>query len=135
MGWAAPDLGACLSDDCTDPLLRVEAQVFLVANDPDALNFNDFVYANTERGGLHQPKALPSGTGEPVVFRDSSTGPGYTQSKCSPLKVTWSVRPQCAKLDIGSLHSWAESGNVFKETESHGVRQLVTAPELLAPIE
>jgi len=27
------------------------------------------------------------------------------------------------------------AGNVFNETESHGVRQLVTAPELLAPIE
>jgi len=45
------------------------------------------------------------------------------------------VRPQCAKLDISSLNRWAEAGNVFNETKSHGVRQLVTAPELLAPIE
>ena len=44
-------------------------------------------------------------------------------------------RPPCAKLDIVSLHRWAASGNVFDETKSHGVRQLVTAPELLAPIE
>ena len=49
--------------------------------------------------------------------------------------MTWNVRPACARLDINSLHRWAENGNVFNETHSHGVRQLVTAPELLAPIE
>ena len=54
---------------------------------------------------------------------------------CSKFQVTWSVRPQCARVDIGSLHAWAAKGNVFNETSSHGVRQLVTAPELLAPIE
>ncbi len=85
--------------------------------------------------GLHQAKSIPSDTGAPVLFCGSTTGPSYDQSKCSPAQVTWSVRPQCAKLDINSLHRWAESGNVFKETKSHGVRQLVTAPELLSPIE
>jgi len=78
---------------------------------------------------------IPSDTGEPVVFRGSTTGPSFNQSTCSPLNVTWSVRPSCARVDIGSLHRWAEQGNVFNETESHGVRQLVTAPELLSPIE
>ncbi len=58
-----------------------------------------------------------------------------TSNTCSPLKVTWSVRPQCAKVDINSLNEWADEGNVFNETESHGVRQLVTAPELLSAIE
>jgi hypothetical protein len=53
---------------------------------------------------------------------------------CSPLQVTWSVRPHCARLDINSLHAWAEGKNVFKEVESHGVRPLVTAPELLSAI-
>ena len=127
-------LGACLTDTCTDPLLRVEAQVFLVVNDPNALDFQDFGYAGPG-GALHQAKALPTGTGEPIEFRGSTTGPSYTQSTCSPAQVTWSVRPQCAKLDIGSLHRWAEEGNLFNETASHGVRQLVTAPQLLAPIE
>lgn len=127
-------LGACLSDGCSDPLLRVEAQVFLLVNDPDALDFADFAYAG-DTGQWHQAKSLPTGTGEPVVFRGSTTGPSYTQSQCSPAQVTWSVRPQCARLDISSLHRWAAAGNVFNETESHGVRQLVTAPELLAPIE
>jgi hypothetical protein len=128
-------LGSCLTDTCTDPLLRVEAQVFLVVNDPDALDFLDFAYDGTVRDELHQAKALPADTGAPVVFRGSTTGPSYTQENCSPLQVTWSVRPQCARLDIRSLHAWAEQGNVFDETHSHGVRQLVTAPELLAPIE
>ncbi len=128
-------LGSCLTDSCTNPKLRVEAQVFLVVNDPDALDFNDLAYGGTQRNGFHQAKAIPSDTGEPVVFRGSTTGPGYTQSTCSPLQVTWSVRPQCARVDISSLHEWAANGNVFNETKSHGVRQLVTAPELLAPID
>ena len=128
-------LGACVPEGCENPLLRVEAQSFLVVNDPDAPSFLDYAYANTMRSGLHQAKALPMGTGTPVVFRGSTTGPSYDQSTCSPAQVTWSVRPQCMKVDIRSLHSWASRGNVFNETESHGVRQLVTAPELLSPIE
>ena len=128
-------LGSCLSETCTDPLLRVETQVFLVVNDPNALDFNDFDYTGAPQNGFHQAKAIPSGTGEPVVFRGSTTGPKYSQSECSPFNVTWSVRPQCARLDITSLHKWAEKGNAFNETHSHGVRQLVTAPELLSPIK
>lgn len=128
-------LGSCLSDSCTDPLLRVETQVFLVVNDEDALDFNDFAYDEVTKGEFHQARSIPTGTGDPVVFRGSTTGPKYTQSACSPFNVTWSVRPQCAKLDISSLHKWAEDGNTFNETHSHGVRQLVTAPELLAPIQ
>lgn len=128
-------LGSCLSDSCTDPLLRVEAQVFLVVNDPEnAYDFRDIAYGNTIRDGKHQAKMIPSETGTPVVFRGSTTGPSYTQSTCSPMKVTWSVRPNCARVDISSLHKWAAEGNIFNETKSHGVRQLVTAPELLSPI-
>lgn len=129
-------LGSCLSDTCTDPLLRVEAQVFLVVNDPEnALDFTKMVESKELVNGKHQPMMIPGDTGEPIVFRGSTTGPSYDQSTCSPLNVTWSVRPSCARVDISSLHRWAESGNVFEETESHGVRQLVTAPELLSPIE
>jgi len=129
-------LGSCLSDTCTDPLLRVEAQVFLVVNDPaNALDFTTMDYKGKAPNGMHQPGFIPSDTGTPIVFRGSTTGPSYTQSKCSPLNVTWSVRPSCARVDISSLHRWAEQGNVFNEKKSHGVRQLVTAPELLAPIQ
>lgn len=128
-------LGACVPEGCTDPLLRVEAQVFLVVNDPDALDFTTMAYGGNVVEGRHQAKSIPSDTGVPVLFRGSTTGPSYDQSKCSPARVTWNVRPACARLDINSLHRWAEDGNVFNETKSHGVRQLVTAPELLAPIE
>ena len=128
-------LGSCLSDACANPQLRVETQVFLVVNDKNALNFNDFVYAGNMVNGLHQAKGLPSGTGDPVVFAGSTTGPKYTQETCSPLQVTWSVRPACAKVDVSSLYKWAKDGNIFEEDHSHGVRQLVTAPALLAPIK
>ncbi len=130
-----PGLGSCLSSACANPQLRVESQVFLVVNDPNALNFMDFAYRSTMRNGLHQPRALPTGTGNPVTFHGSTTGPKYTEDTCSPLQVTWSVRPRCARLNIESLDAWAAEGNIFEEDHSHGVRSLVTAPELLAPID
>ena len=126
-------LGACVPETCENPVLRVEAQTFLVVNDNSALDFMDMAYDGYTVNGRHQAKSIPDTTGTPVVFLGSTTGPSYTQQSCSPAQVTWSVRPQCAKLDINSLHTWAESGNIFNETKSHGVRQLVTAPELLAP--
>lgn len=128
-------LGACVPETCESPTLRVETQVFLIVNDRNAADFMDYAYAGNVVNGKHQPKALPTGTGRAVQFLGSTTGPSYTQSVCSPAQVTWSVRPQCQKLDIASLDAWAESGNVFNETKSHGVRQLVTAPELLSEIK
>ena len=126
-------LGACVSEGCENPFLRVEAQTFLVVNDPEALDFTEFDYKNRTVNGFHQANMIPTGTGDPVVFRGSTTGPSYTEAVCSPFQVTWSVRPECAKVDINSLHRWAED-NDFNETASHGVRQLVTSPELLSPI-
>lgn len=126
-------LGACLSEQCTNPTLRVEAQVFLVTNDPKADDFAKYDYAGTVVHGFHQPKALPTGTGRPLEFLGSTTGPSYTEAKCSPLQVTWNVRPACAKIDINSLNKWCEK-NVFEEDHAHGVRALVTAPELLSKI-
>lgn len=127
-------LGACMSKTCLNPELRVESQVFLVVNDPKALDFTSFSNAPQMIDGHYQAKALPSGTGTPVVFAGSTTGPAYTSAQCSPLQVTWSVRPACARVDISSLNRWAEAGNVFKEDHSHGIRQLVTDAALLAPI-
>lgn len=126
-------LAPCVS--CDDPTLRVETQVFLVVNDRNAAGFMNYAYQGNRLNFKYQPKALPTGTGSPVQFLGSTTGPSYTQSVCSPAQVTWSVRPQCQKLDIASLDAWAESGNIFNETKSHGVRQLVTAPELLSEIK
>lgn len=106
----------------------------MVVSDPSALSFADFAYDGSVANRLHQAKALPTGTGDPVVYHGSTTGPTYTQERCSPLQVTWSVRPSCAKIDISSLNAWC-AGNVFNENHAHGVRQLVTAPELLAQFE
>ncbi|WMS43332.1 delta-class carbonic anhydrase [Acuticoccus sp. MNP-M23] len=126
-------LGACSSEMCVNPTLRVETQVFLAVNDPNAADFTAFGYKGSDDGARPQPAALPEGTGTPVVFAGSTTGPAYTEAQCSPLNVTWSVRPQCAKVDINSLNTWC-GDNVFNEDHAHGVRALVTAPELLSPI-
>jgi len=127
-------LGSCVSDACANPDLRVETQVFTLVNDSSALDFNDFAYGGNTVHGLHQAKSLPAGTGRPVEFMGSTTGPKYTEQSCSPYQVTWSVRPQCAKLDINTIGQWCEKGNVFEEDHAHGVRKLVTNPKLLSII-
>ena len=129
-----PGLGSCLSDACANPDLRVETQVFTLVNDENALDFNDLSYDGNQVNGFHQAKAIPNNTGLPVEFMGSTTGPSYTEKACSPLQVTWSVRPQCAKLNINTIGKWCES-NVFEEDHAHGVRKLVTDERLLAPIE
>lgn len=128
-------LGSCVSDACANPELRVETQVFTLVNDSSALDFNDLAYDGHKVNGLHQPKALPTGTGKPVEFLGSTTGPKYTEQSCSPYQVTWSVRPECAKLDINTIGQWCEKGNVFEEDHAHGVRKLVVNPELLSEID
>lgn len=119
-------LASCSSPSCANPSLRVETQVFVLVNDATAVDFASY---DVEAGAV-RPKALPRGTGKPVVYRGSTTGPDYSETRCSPLQVTWSVRPRCAKLDINSLGKWC-SGNVFQEDHGHGVRPLVTQTELL----
>lgn len=128
-----PGLGSCLTSTCEDPKLRVETQVFTVVNDANAMNFDDFRYTGSKVDGFHQAKSLPTGTGKPVEFLGSTTGPKYTEQACSPLKVNWSVRPSCAKVHIGSLEKFC-ANNVFNEDHAHGVRRLVTNPKLLSPI-
>jgi len=121
---SGPTLGACLSEACANPQLRVETQVFTLVNDPDTLDFAD----------LQLAKDLPKNTGKPVQFIGSTTGPKFSAQACSPFQVTWSVRPKCAKLDINSVGAWCKN-NVFKEDHAHGVRKLVTDPRLLSEIE
>lgn len=127
-------LGSCLDDATGNPALRVETQVFTLVNDPNALDFNDLDYNGDVINGYHQAKALPTGTGMPVEFLGSTTGPKYSGEQCSPFQVTWSVRPQCAKVDINSVGEWCK-GNAFDEDHAHGVRKLVTNPKLLSVIK
>lgn len=126
-------LGSCVSKTCSNPDLRVESQVFTVVNDASAMQFSDYAYQGNKVNGLNQARSIPNTTGAPVVFAGSTTGPKYTDQQCSPYQVTWSVRPQCAKLDINSLSDWCKD-NVFKENHAHGVRKLVDNPTLLSKI-
>lgn len=127
-------LGSCLSPDCTDPKLRVETQVFTLVNDGKAPKLQDYDYSGKIVNGRHQANAIPSHTGTPIQFMGSTTGPSYNNESCSPLKVSWSVRPQCAKLDINSVGQWCK-GNAFKEDHAHGVRKLVIDPKFLSAIK
>lgn len=126
-------LGACSSATCSNPSLRVESQVFTLVNDNSALNFDAFSDDKRPINGYYQPKSLALNTGTPIEFLGSTTGPKYNDQQCSPLQVTWSVRPSCAKLNINTLGKWCKS-NSFKEAHAHGVRKLVTDYRLLSEI-
>lgn len=127
-----PTLGACLNENLSNPQLRVEAQVFVLVNNPKAADFAKFVEVG-QRNGYHQAMHIPTNTGTPVQYAGSTTGPSYNE-KGSPLQVSWSVRPKVLKVSAESVGKWCE-GNVFKEDHAHGVRNLVTNTNLLSPIK
>lgn len=127
-----PTLGACLSDAINNPQLRVEAQVYVLVNDANALDFKQLT-AHGSHNGLQQALGIPNNTGTPVNYIGSTTGPGYNE-KGYPFQVSWSVRPKVAKVNINTVGEWCK-GNVFKEDHAHGVRNLVKNPNLLSTIE
>ncbi len=127
-----PTLGSCLSESINNPQLRVETQVYVLVNDDNALDFRTLAKHGLQNG-FHQALNIPDNTGTPVQHEGSTTGPGYNQTG-SPFKVTWSVRPKIAKVDIDTVDEWCE-GNVFDEDHAHGVRNLVTNPDLLSEIK
>lgn len=124
-------LGTCLSEAIGNPQLRVEAVVGVLVNDPDSADFAEMAHID-EINGLNQVPNLPDDLGTPVIYDGSTTGPGYNE-KGSPFQVTWSVRPNVAKLDINSVGVWL-ADNDFNEDHAHGVRNLVMNPDLLSPI-
>lgn len=125
-------LGACLSESIKNPQLRVEAQVYVLVNNSDALNF-DALTSFSKQGNYYQANDIPNNTGNPVSYSGSTTGPSYNEAG-SPLQVTWNVRPEVAKVDINSVANWCQ-GNEFNEDHAHGVRNLVTNTELLSVIK
>ena len=127
-----PTLGSCLSDSIKNPQLRVEAQVYVLVNDANALDFAQISTVSSVNG-YYQAIATPTNTGKPVVYSGSTTGPSYNEAG-SPFQVTWSVKPKVAKVDINSVGKWCES-NVFNEDHAHGVRNLVINPALLSKIK
>lgn len=127
-----PTLAACLSESVKNPQLRVEAQVLVLVNDRKALDFSfltDFGIINN----YHQAINIPTNTGTPVEYAGSTTGPNYNEQG-SPFQVSWRVRPKVAKVDIKTIATWCTK-NAFNEDHGHGVRNLVTNPELLSPIK
>ncbi|WP_027259423.1 delta-class carbonic anhydrase [Leisingera aquimarina] len=126
-----PTLGSCLSDAIKNPQLRVEAQVFVLVNDENALDFGALAHLG-KANGLHQASNIPSDTGTPVQYAGSTTGPGYDEDG-SPFQVSWSARPKVAKVNIHSVGKWLED-NVFLEDHAHGVCNLITNPDLLSGI-
>jgi hypothetical protein len=127
-----PTLGACLSDTLSNPQLRVEAQVYVLVNDPSALNF-DALAKTGELNGYYQALNIPKNAGIPVEYAGSTTGPTYNEIG-SPFQVSWSVFPRVLKVNAESVGKWC-NGNEFKEDHAHGVRNLVKDPELLSKIK
>lgn len=126
-----PTLGACLSDAIKNPQLRVETQVYVLVNDDSALDFAELT-AMGEVNGFAQAVNIPTNTGDAVQYTGSTTGPSYNEAG-SPFQVSWSVRPQVAKVNIATVGDWLK-GNAFEEDHAHGVRNLVANPDLLSPI-
>ncbi len=125
-------LNSCLNDSTLNPQLRVEAQVYVLVNDEKAGDFNKLTKHKVVNG-KHQAINIPTNTGKGVTYTGSTTGPKYNE-KASPFKVTWSVRPKIAKVDIKTIKKWCEK-NDFKEDHAHAVRNLIINPKLLSNIE
>jgi hypothetical protein len=126
-----PTLDSCLSDTISNPQLRVEAQVYVLVNESNALDFYNLTKHEIVNG-LHQVVNIPSNTGVPIKYAGSTTGPSYNE-KGSPFHVSWSVRPKVAKVNIETVGKWCK-GNSFNEDHAHGVRNLVTNLDLLSKI-
>lgn len=126
-----PTLGACLSDNLMNPQLRVETQIYVLVNDDAAADFVELTKVE-EVGGYHQAVNIPTDTGTPIAYDGSTTGPSYNE-KGSPLQVSWSVRPEVKKVSIATVEAWL-ADNIFDEGYAHGVRNLVTNPNLISPI-
>ncbi len=127
-----PTLGSCLNDVTGNPQLRVETVVAVLVNDSAAASFFQMATIGYV-GGYFQAVNIPTDLGTPISYGGSTTGPSYNE-KGSPFQVTWSVRPNVVKVDINSVGDWL-GNNVFNETYAHGVRNLVTNPDLISSID
>jgi len=129
-------LGTCLEGG-ENPLLRVEAEVYVLVNDENALDFTQ-INAIEGKGTSHaQASHIPDVNATTAVqYEGSTTGPGYNET-FSPYQVTWSVRPHVERVNIKTVQEWFEGdgASIFEEEHAHGVRNLVTNKELLSPIE
>ena len=110
-------LSACMTTICSNPQLRVAAQVFTL-----------------QKNGALQFGESPISHDDPtVVYSGSTTGTSYSNDHCSPFQVTWDVKKTCGSLDIDDFSKWC-STNKYQDHHAHGVRELVTAESLLSKI-
>ena len=110
-------LSACLTTTCSNPELRVAAQVFVLQENGE-LKFSESPINHNE---------------QTVEYTGSTTGTTYSNNHCSPFQVTWDVKKTCATLDIDDFSKWC-SNNIYKDKHAHGVRELVTSEALLSKI-
>lgn len=110
-------LNACMTTTCSNPELRVVAQVFLLEKNGE-LKFSDSPLSHNDKT---------------VVYTGSTTGPTFSNNHCSPFQVTWDVKTTCGTLDIDNFSNWC-SNNKYNENHAHGVRELVTSEKLLSNI-
>ncbi|MFV0478370.1 MAG: delta-class carbonic anhydrase [Parahaliea sp.] len=125
-------LDSCFNEMNKNPQLRVEAQVYVLVNDDDAVDFEHFTNVD-QKDGRYQVENIPENTGTPVIYAGSTTGSSYNR-KGSPFQVTWSIRPAVLKVNVESVGRWCKD-NIFEEDHAHGVRSLVTDLKLLSPID
>lgn len=125
-------LGACLNDSIKNPQLRVETQVYVLVNDSNALNFSKLTQFD-QKNSNYQALNIPTNTGKPIIYEGSTTGPAYNETG-SPFQVTWSVRPNVAKVNVNTVGAWCKA-NAFGESHAHGVRNLIVNPDLLSHIK
>ncbi|WP_230969116.1 delta-class carbonic anhydrase [Nitrogeniibacter aestuarii] len=126
-----PTLNSCLSESVSNPQLRVDAQVFVLVNDRNAMDFGALTRVG-QKGGYFQASDTALQASDMVEYEGSTTGPGYNE-KGSPYQVTWQVNPHVTKVDIATVGRWCEK-NEFEEHHAHGVRNLIENPALLSPI-
>ena len=110
-------LSACMTSTCSNPQLRVAAQVFVL-----------------EKNGSLKFAESPLPHNDPtVVYAGSTTGTSYSNNHCSPFQVTWDVKTTCETLDIDHFSLWCRN-NKYNDNHAHGVRELVTPEKLLSHI-
>jgi hypothetical protein len=115
-------LGGAFSREA-NPLVVVQAQVFVVVND-DAYTQNMFI------GSWVEDLATDG-----VKYLGSTTGTKYDNEVCSPYMVSWHVDRKCHLIAASTMdamcHDMAQLYDMHADVETHASRVLV-APEFSA---
>lgn len=106
-----------------NPLVLVQAQVFLVVNDN--------AYAQDEFIGGWVEDLMTDG----VKYQGSTTGTKYDNEVCSPYLVSWHVDRQCHMIAASTMdamcHDMAELYDMHVDVEAHASR-IIVSQELAA---